>query len=119
MTTGVDQKALRKVKCRDGGGEYWDQPNMVELGDKAGLGCATDLPANPQRDPDSPEQTDWVTAGGTWVTTDRGVEVAALPYGKAMRAGAVICTSEEFGITCVNRKTGHGFLIRNSGVVTF
>jgi len=120
LTIAVDQKALRKVKCPDSGSGYWDKPNIVELGGTAALGCATDQPADPRRDPDAPEQTDWVEeAGGTWVTSEGGDVVAALPYGKALRAGSVICTSEEFGITCVNSKTGHGFLIRNRGVVTF
>lgn len=82
--------------------------------------CFNDAAADPRRG--SQYITDWVESYGIWATvTLRGeeMELATLPNGKAMRAGAVACTSEDFGITCVNRETGHGFLISNRGVVTF
>lgn len=42
--------------------------------------------------------------------TVRGTGYPVLPYGSSLRFGAVTCTSEERGLTCVNPEGG-GFLV--------
>lgn len=42
-----------------------------------------------------------------------------LPYGERLRKGRFICTSEEAGVRCVNRRNGHGFLISRQRVRLF
>jgi hypothetical protein len=37
-----------------------------------------------------------------------------LKYGKQLKVGAYQCTSKTVGVRCVNRYTGHGFLISRS-----
>jgi hypothetical protein len=42
-----------------------------------------------------------------------------LPYGAKLRKGRFICTSEEIGMRCVNRRNGHGFLLSRQRVRFF
>jgi hypothetical protein len=42
-----------------------------------------------------------------------------LPYGESMRKGRFVCTSEEIGVRCVNRRNGHGFLLSRQRVRLF
>jgi hypothetical protein len=120
MTDFIDQDSLPKV--RNGGESGWTgPPNVVLLAEgKATMMCFNDMAADPRRG--SPYNTQWVEGYGEWIKVNlkgEQMELASLPYGKAMRAGTVACTSEDFGVSCVDRKTGHGFLIRNRGVVNF
>lgn len=120
MTDFIDQKSLPQVRdCGESG--YTGPPNVVVLDEgRVEMMCYNDSAADPRRG--SQYDTQWVESYGQWAkVTVKGeeMELATLPYGKAMRGGAVVCTSEDFGITCVNRETGHGFLIRNRGVVRF
>jgi hypothetical protein len=39
-----------------------------------------------------------------------------LPYGETIRKGRFVCTSEEIGVRCVNRRNGHGFLLSRQRV---
>jgi hypothetical protein len=48
----------------------------------------------------------WVCAGDT--TLNSG---PPLPYEGAAHLGRYRCTSSEAGVRCVNRRTGHGFLL--------
>ncbi len=45
--------------------------------------------------------------------------LAVLPYGQALRNGDTVCRSERTGVTCGNRRTGHGFNLARAGVVFF
>jgi len=40
-----------------------------------------------------------------------GATSEVLPYGQAVRAGAILCDSEQAAMHCVNEKTGHGFTL--------
>lgn len=42
-----------------------------------------------------------------------------LPYGESIRKGRFVCTSEEIGVRCVNRRNGHGFLLSRQRVRLF
>jgi hypothetical protein len=42
-----------------------------------------------------------------------------LPYGAKLRKGRFVCTSEEIGVRCVNRRSGHGFLLSRQRVKFF
>ncbi len=42
-----------------------------------------------------------------------------LPYGESLRKGRFVCTSEEAGMRCVNRRNGHGFLLSRQRVKLF
>lgn len=42
-----------------------------------------------------------------------------LPYGESMRKGRFVCSSEEIGVRCVNRRNGHGFLLSRQRVRLF
>jgi hypothetical protein len=42
-----------------------------------------------------------------------------LPYGESIRKGRFVCTSEEIGVRCVNRRSGHGFLLSRQRVRLF
>ncbi len=42
-----------------------------------------------------------------------------LPYGEQLRKGRFVCTSEEIGVRCVNRRNGHGFLLSRQSVKFF
>lgn len=42
-----------------------------------------------------------------------------LPYGESIRKGRFVCTSEEVGVRCVNRRDGHGFLLSRQRVRLF
>jgi hypothetical protein len=42
-----------------------------------------------------------------------------LPYGEKIRKGRFVCTSEEVGVRCVNRRSGHGFLLSRQRVRLF
>lgn len=42
-----------------------------------------------------------------------------LPYGESIRKGRFECTSEEVGVTCVNRRNGHGFFLSRQRVKRF
>jgi hypothetical protein len=42
-----------------------------------------------------------------------------LPYGEKLRKGRFVCTSEEIGVRCVNRRSGHGFLLSRQRVKFF
>lgn len=42
-----------------------------------------------------------------------------LPYGESIRKGRFVCTSEEIGVRCVNRRNGHGFLLSRQRVRFF
>lgn len=53
-----------------------------------------------------------------WITYD-GFTLAPLPYGQKIQIGNYICASATNGVTCANRATKHGFLIRQAGVATF
>jgi hypothetical protein len=42
-----------------------------------------------------------------------------LPYGESIRKGRFVCSSEEIGVRCVNRRNGHGFLLSRQRVRFF
>jgi hypothetical protein len=42
-----------------------------------------------------------------------------LPYGESIRKGRFVCTSEEIGVRCVNRRNGLGFLLSRQRVRLF
>ena len=42
-----------------------------------------------------------------------------LPYGEKLRKGRFVCTSEEIGVRCVDRRNGHGFLLSRQRVKFF
>ena len=42
-----------------------------------------------------------------------------LPYGESIRKGRFVCTSEEVGVRCVNRRNGHGFFVSRQSVRLF
>jgi hypothetical protein len=42
-----------------------------------------------------------------------------LPYGETLRKGRYVCKSEEIGVRCRNRRTGHGFLVSRQRVRLF
>jgi hypothetical protein len=42
-----------------------------------------------------------------------------LPYGESIHKGRFVCTSEEAGVRCVNRRNGHGFLLSRQRVRLF
>jgi hypothetical protein len=42
-----------------------------------------------------------------------------LPYGEQLRKGRFVCTSEEIGVRCANRRNGHGFLLSRQSVTFF
>jgi hypothetical protein len=42
-----------------------------------------------------------------------------LPYGERLRKGNFVCTSEEVGVRCVDRRDGHGFLLSRQQVRFF
>jgi hypothetical protein len=42
-----------------------------------------------------------------------------LPYGETLRKGRFACTSEEAGVRCVNRRSGHGFFLSRQRVRLF
>ena len=60
---------------------------------KAELTCATDTVADP------------------------GLQV--LQYGQAVSFGGVVCDSQETGVRCVNRATGHGFRVARASYDLF
>lgn len=93
--------------------------------------CPNELSADPVRGHGG-GATDWMASGvGVWGVVDGvelallpgdvmdGVELAMLPYGAALEAGSFMCASESYGVTCVNRDTNHGLLLRMDGIVTF
>lgn len=56
-------------------------------------------------------------AGSLGTLTCRGDATAqgpALPYGYEIEFGPVLCRSEESGVTCDNRTTGHGFKVNRA-----
>ena len=95
MTDFNDQDSLPKVRnCGESG--WTGPPNVVLLAEgKATMMCFNDMAADPRRG--SPYNTQWVEGYGEWVKVNlkgEQMELASLPYGKAMRAGTVACTSE-------------------------
>jgi hypothetical protein len=42
-----------------------------------------------------------------------------LDYGEKVRKGRFVCTSEEAGVRCVNRRNGHGFFLSRQHVRLF
>jgi hypothetical protein len=42
-----------------------------------------------------------------------------LPYGESLRKGRFLCSSEEVGVRCRNRRNGHGFLLSRQRVRLF
>jgi len=44
---------------------------------------------------------------------------SVLPYGESIRKGRFICTSEEAGVRCHNRRDGHGFFLSRQRVRLF
>lgn len=42
-----------------------------------------------------------------------------LPYGESIRKGRFVCSSEEAGVRCVNRRNGHGFFVSKQRVRLF
>jgi hypothetical protein len=42
-----------------------------------------------------------------------------LSYGESIRKGRFVCTSEETGVRCVNRRNGHGFFLSKQRVRLF
>lgn len=122
MLDYIDQDALPKLNdCGDMGSTQ--PPNVIVLDEAAKapeFACYNDAFSSPERNMNG--DAEWTKAIGGWTKVklgDRTVDVAVLPYGEGLRAGTMACTSEEFGVTCVNTKTGHGFLVRNRGVVKF
>lgn len=121
MLDYIDQATLPKLNdCGDMGSTR--PPNVVVLdGAKAPeFACYNDAFSSPERNMNG--DAEWTKAIGSWTKVkldDRTVDVAVLPYGAGLRARTMACTSEEFGVTCVNTGTGHGFLVRNRGVVRF
>lgn len=52
------------------------------------------------------------------VTTNGGAD-AVLPYGQVAYNGNWVCASEENGMTCWSRASGHGFFLNRSGYKAF
>jgi hypothetical protein len=48
---------------------------------------------------------------------DPGLPV--LPYGRAVSFGGILCDSQETGVRCVNRATGHGFRVARASFDLF
>jgi len=119
MIDSIDQETLSKVRnCYEM--DTNAAPNVVILEENVRFACRNDAYANPQRELMSGPE--WVEAVGEWTSVTLGgerVELATLPSGRGLRAGKVACVSEDFGVTCANSNTGHGFLVRRRGVVTF
>jgi hypothetical protein len=44
---------------------------------------------------------------------------SVLPYGESIRKGRFVCTSEEVGVRCRNRRNRHGFLLSRQRVRLF
>lgn len=44
---------------------------------------------------------------------------ATLPYGESIRKGRFVCTSEEVGVRCINRRNRHGFFLSRQKVRLF
>ncbi len=42
-----------------------------------------------------------------------------LPYGERIRKGRYVCRSQEIGVRCFNRRSGHGFLLSKQRVRFF
>lgn len=57
-----------------------------------------------------------LTCAGDTVA-DPGLQV--LPYGRALSFGGIVCDSQETGVRCVNRGTGHGFRVARSSYDLF
>jgi hypothetical protein len=65
-------------------------------------------------------QLDWgngmfIDAGKAGITctgdTLIGAATEILPYGRGLRSGSVLCTSESAGLTCKDEKSGRGFTL--------
>jgi len=61
------------------------------------------------------EPAQFVCAGDTALTPEAG----PLPYGDSITAGILRCESAESRITCLDRKTGHGFSISREAYQLF
>jgi hypothetical protein len=71
----------------------WGGGVSVSAAEKAQLTCASDTVADP------------------------GLQV--LPYGRAVSFGGILCDSQETGVRCVNRATGHGFRVARASFDLF
>ena len=71
----------------------WGQGLYVERRGRAGFVCASDTTIDP-----------------------RG---RVLPYGQSRGVGPFICTSRRSGMTCRNRRSGHGFTLARGGYRAF
>ena len=71
----------------------WGGGVAVSAAEKAQLTCASDTVADP------------------------GLEVLA--YGQAVSYGGIVCDSQETGVRCVNRATGHGFRVARASFDLF
>ena len=49
----------------------------------------------------------------------KGTILAALRYGNTLKSGNFTCTMATSGVTCTNKKTGHGFHFNKSGAKTY
>jgi hypothetical protein len=52
-----------------------------------------------------------LTIGANPGNYDQGTKLQLLPYGKSLRVGRFLCTSEQSGVICIVNALGRGFLI--------
>lgn len=80
--------------------------------------------------PKRPKSCEFDYGGSLWVgdkgkgeygcVSDSAMQAGpVLPYGESIRKGRFVCTSEEIGVRCVNRRNGHGFLLSRQRVRLF
>ena len=65
----------------------------------------------------------YISTGNAGVTcagdTLDGSAKETLEYGRALRAGDVLCSSRSTGVTCTSSQTGHGFVLAASRYALF
>ena len=80
--------------------------------------------------PKQPKSCEFDYGGSLWIGTGGRGEYgcvsdsafgagSVLPYGESLRKGRFLCTSEEIGVRCVNRRNGHGFFVSRQSVRLF
>jgi hypothetical protein len=108
------------VRCTAFGATYSVPPRPADcdlewgpdigLGTSAGFECAGDTVAQAA---DVSDRQPWPYATAVTPTSD-GHVVRVLPYGKAVRAGDIVCAMSTKGVACDNTVTGAGFRLSKS-----
>lgn len=87
--------------------------SSVVVTDVASFACMMDPYSWPETDSESASW--WKKTGFAAVEVGESA-LAVLPYGKKLRAGRMVCSSERTGVVCGNTTTGSGFTIALAGV---